>query len=484
MTVQPPGKVHQTMKTARIRPRLLLLYAPTLRTSGVATFTAGLCRIMEHHGWEVIVGLAWGTTYHDPRLFEEQHLDVKTIWMDARTGSEEGRIQAICRTIREARPQVVLHSCLDSAFAAVRRLRSAGRGDFTFCVVNHGSFPEHAASLLANRDVVDQVVCVSRWSYLALTSAGVALPGDRVHYIPNTVSSPTAPARTRQGSPPRIGYAGRLMPDKRFRDIFPFFRAVAAGNPATELWIAGDGPYADETRHFCGEFPGRVRHWGAVSREDLYTAFYPEIDIFINFSGAEGWSLAIGEAMAHGVVPVLSAFSGIFVEGLAQPNRTALILPTGDTDSAARLVGALLDNPDQLLTMSAEIRDLMTREYPMALFARRWAETLDGFLSSPQLQPISTLTTDSRSGLESARERLRRLLRRRFPHRDPGGEWPHFSSKKHAVLVAEIAGIMAGHERRAREQALSRMDTVSPLAGIQLEVLACRQPGRTGYSEQ
>ena len=459
---------------SRDRPRLLLIYAPTLRVSGVGSFTAALARLMAEHGWEVTVGLAWGHTFHEPRLFEEEYPDIRTVRMDARTGSEEGRIQALCRTFTRVGPDVVLHSCLNSAFAAVRRLRAAGEGRFTFCVVNHGSFAEHAACLLGNRDVVDQVVCVSRWSRLALSSAGTLLPEERLHHIPNTVSPPTAPCRRKEGRPPRIGYAGRLMPDKRYRDIFPFFRSLAGANPDAELWIAGDGPHADETRSFCGEFPGRVRYWGAVSREELYAGFYPELDLFVNFSAAEGWSLAIGEAMTHGAVPVLSAYAGIFTEDVARPGRTALVFPTGETGAAARLAGALLDDPERLQAMSAAARDLMAREYPEGLFARRWSETLEACLASPRTLPPTSAESERNPGVEGARERLRRLLRRRFPHRNPGGEWPHFSCRRYLELAGEIREAMARHERNAREKALAGLDVTSSLNRLQAEIL--RQP--------
>lgn len=459
---------------SRDRPRLLLIYAPTLRVSGVGSFTAALARLMAEHGWEVTVGLAWGHTFHEPRLFEEEYPDIRTVRMDARTGSEEGRIQALCRTFTRVGPDVVLHSCLNSAFAAVRRLRAAGEGRFTFCVVNHGSFAEHAACLLGNRDVVDQVVCVSRWSRLALSSAGTALPEGRARHIPNTAATPTAPLRERAGRPPRIGYAGRLMPDKRFPDVVPFFRTVAGANPDVELWIAGDGPHADEARSLCGEFPGRVRYLGPVSREELYAGFYPEIDILVNFSAAEaGKSLAICEAMAHGVVPVVAAFTGIFLEEFAVPDRTALLFPTGDTGSAARLALALLDDRERLRAMATEVRDLMAREYPEERFARQWAETLRLFLDQTWTDP--PLSAGDRSvSLERVRERLRRLLRRRFPHRNPGGEWPHFSCRRFLELAAEIREAMARHERNAREAALAGLDVTSSLGRLQAEIL--RQP--------
>lgn len=460
------------MRTSSKKPRLLLLYAPTLRASGVATFTATVARIMEACGWEVTVGLAWGNRFHNPLVFEEQYPGIKTIWMDARTGSEEGRVQAIYRTIRKVSPDVVLHNCLHSVFEAVRRLRRAGRKKFTFCVVNHGSFPEHTAFLLGNLDVVDQVVCVSRWSWLALRSAGVTMPDDRAHHIPNTVPAPTALFRNSDVRPPRIGYAGRLMPDKRFLDIFPFFRTVAAHDPLVELWIAGDGPYAEETLNFCEEFAGRVRYWGAVTRDDLYGNFYPHIDIIVNFSPAEaGKSLAICEAMTLGVVPVVAAFTGIFLEEFLEPIRTALLFPIGETAAAARLTLAVLGDPEKLQGMSTAVRDLMLQGYPVEHFARQWAATLERFLNSSQEQATQSTAAGQESSLEILREHVRRLLHRRFPHRDPGGEWPHFSGRMYPELVEEIKAVMGDLEKDERIKFISRLDAAGSLCRQQAEIL-------------
>jgi glycosyltransferase involved in cell wall biosynthesis len=436
------------MRSEIKQPKLLILYAPTVKSCGVATSIETIYRELGKRGWDVTIGLAWGEVFHDPRSFEYQHPGLKTVWMDARTGSEEGRVQAIVRTIKKVKPDIVLHTFLNSVFEAVRRLRAQGI-PFQLVTANRGSLPEQAASMIENVDVIDHVICVNRLSYLVMASFSNAFPPGHIHYIPNAVPPPMVSSKRSGRTPKRVGYAGRLARDKRFQDIFPFFRSLSEHDPSVELWVAGDGELAGEIKVLMDAFPERVKYFGSLTRKALYQNFYPAIDAFIHFSPAEGWSLSIGEAMINGAVPVVSMFSGIYTEALLRPTHNALFFPVGDTDSAARLVATLFNNPERLIEISHRAEELLLQEFSPDRFGERWSETLTTMLSKASESVSSrdkAILPKKEMQWETYKEMLRRLLKRRFLHKYSGEEWPHFLCKQ-KDLIEQIQEKMATIEQ-------------------------------------
>ncbi len=431
--------------------RALIIYYSSSVVCGVGTWVESLAQGLDERGWEVTVGLAWGRHFHDPRRIGACRPSLRTCWIDGRTGTEEGRVQAIERTIRRVRPDVVVLTCLDSAFEAVRRLRYGGT-KVRLLATNHGNFAHQAASLLERIDVVDMAVCVGRLSFEVMSSGAGAFPPERIRHIPNAVPPPLR-AREVHVSPFRVGYAGRLDDEacKRASDLGPFFDALARLSTTAELWIAGDGPQAGAVRAMAAPFAGRVCCFGRLSRTQLYQDFYPCLDVLVSFSSSEGWGLSIAEAMAHGVVPVSSAFSGIHLEGLVREGVNGLVFPVGQPARAAELAAGLFCDPVRLDVLARQAAADIQENYSPARFGNAWSRTLTDCLALPALplvsQPVS-LSRRSRFGLrEPQLERIRRLLRRRVPHASAGEEWPHYRCGD-AALTERLAREMAVIENR------------------------------------
>jgi glycosyltransferase involved in cell wall biosynthesis len=431
--------------------RVLVIYYSCSVVCGVGTWVESLSQELALRGWDVTVGLAWGRHFHDPRRIEACRPALKTCWMDGRTGTEEGRIQAIERTLRRLRPDVVILTCLDSAFEAVRRLRYGGT-KVRLLATNHGNFAHQAASLLEQVDVVDLAVCVGRLSFEAMSSGAGAFPPERIRHLPNAVPLPFR-AREAHDLSFRVGYAGRLDDEarKRASDLGPFFGALARLSTTAELWIAGDGPQEDALRAMAAPYSGRVRCFGRLTRTQLYQDFYPCLDVLVSFSSSEGWGLSIAEAMAHGVVPVSSAFSGIHLEGLVREGANGLVFPVGEPARAAELVAALFCDPVRLNRLARQAAVDIQEKYSPARFGEAWSRALTDCLALPELPPSprpASLSRRSRCGLrESQWERIRRLLRRRVPHASAGEEWPHYRCRD-AALTERLAREMAAIESR------------------------------------
>ncbi|MCF6289777.1 MAG: glycosyltransferase family 4 protein [Desulfobacterales bacterium] len=384
---------------------------------------------LRKHGWDVRVGLAWGRKYHDPRKVEAMRPDLKTVWLDGRTGTEEGRIRAIEKAIKTIRPDVVILTCLHDAFEAVRRLRYRGE-KFRLLATNHGNLPTQAAALLEHRDSIDMVVCVSRLSYEVMAKAPSGFEPERILHVANAVPLSSSGLKRKKRIPHRVGYAGRLSDDKRARDLVPFFAEMRKNCPAAELWIAGAGEAEEEIRALAESYPGKVRFLGQLSPRQMNTDFYPQVDVLVHFSPSEAWGYTLAEAMSHRVVVVASDFRGVYADRLLENGVNSRIFPVGDTARAAQLVCRLLAQPEEYDRLADQAKRHIERFFSLDTFADSWSKALARCMELPPLARPSrpaSLNRKGRRGMpESFWEGMRRLLGRRVPHASPGEEWPHY----------------------------------------------------------
>ncbi len=126
---------------------------------------------------------------------------------------------------------------------------------------------------------------------------------------------------------PVVIFAGKLIPRKRPLDVV---RAIERCEGELSLLMLGDGPLREEIRAFEARLP--VRCLGFVNQSDL-PAWYACGDILVLPSISEPWGLVVNEAMACGLIPVVSDAVGCapdLVEGVGE------IFPVADIDSLAR----------------------------------------------------------------------------------------------------------------------------------------------------
>ncbi|TWU05962.1 glycosyltransferase family 4 protein [Stieleria varia] len=427
--------------------KILILYYSSHTVCGIGTWLELLAPELEANGWEVTIGLAWGREFHDPAKIEACRPGFRTVWMDGRTGTEEGRVLAICRAIKQVDPEIVILNCLDSAFEAIQRVRNEGR-DLRLVVTNHGNFSHQAAALLSHRDEIDLAVCIGRQSMAVMGMPPWGFDAERLVHLPNAVQG-TANENESHGSALRVGFAGRLDSEgrKRVRDTIPFFQRLHELSPSAELWIAGDGNISHEIKEFANQFPEHVRCFGRLSREQLYRDFFPHLDVFVNFSSNEAFCLSIAEAMAHGVVPVTSEFFGLHDEGLVLPKVNALTFPVGDVEQAAILVAGLLNDSVERERMGDNARRHINENFSPHASGLRWSKALEECWARPSITSGTSFQTPRRRGKfgipESWLERYRRLRHRYFPHQSGGEEWPHYRCRNSDLLenVSNAMGI-------------------------------------------
>jgi glycosyltransferase involved in cell wall biosynthesis len=232
-----------------------------------------------------------------------------------------------------------------------------------------------AAFVRATLKMADAVVVLSR----AELNEYERLLGERgVVLLPNGIDcapyrkynrAPAAPSE-----PLRCAYIGRLAPRKGLEEIL-------ASMPSTRatLVIAGSGPDEARLRLRARELKveDRVRFAGAAFGEDK-ARLLSQADVLLLPSYSEGLPYALLEAMAAGVVPVVTRVGAI--PDVVDAGVHGLFVPVGDAQAIAASLASLDADRAWLARMSAACRKRVAGAYSIervaADFSGLYAELL------------------------------------------------------------------------------------------------------------
>lgn len=169
------------------------------------------------------------------------------------------------------------------------------------------------------------------------------IPPERFAVIPNAIEPAEFTVAARwQGGPIRLGYLGRLDPNKSPQDLPAVLDHLPARCPA-ELHFFGEGPERARLEQLAAEprYAGRIVLHGAVAQpQDALST----MDILLLPSRVEGFGLVLIEAMASGV-PVIAVASGGVTEVVRDEVNGLLVAPTADAGRAfAGAVTRLLED--------------------------------------------------------------------------------------------------------------------------------------------
>ena len=432
----------------------LLFVAPSAYLlGGVQDWLADLVAAQRQRGMTVTVAVP-DDAIHRRAPYAERYPNLAPIPFRNPTGSEAGRIQALEKLLRAHPDHLVAGVNIAALYPAVRRLRR--RGDFQGHLVMtlHAIEADYFADLRDQNDLIDGLVVTNRLSG-ELASAHGGMEAQRVFYAPYGVElgsewDEPAPATGEAGREPlRIAWVGRLeRGQKRVQDLAPILEALDAQGIPFQLTIAGDGPERPvvETSMAGRIAAGQVIVAGAIPRSELARRVYQTHQVLLITSQWETGPIVAWEAMATGMAVVSSRYVGSGLEGALVHGSTALLFPVGDAGEAASQL-ACLRNPARLRELGEAGFNLVKRRYSRDASLTAWMAAFQAVAALPPLPapgravPIAAAGgLDRRFGPETA-ERFRRLLRRRFRHREAGSEWPHsgHSSGDDASLL-KLAG--------------------------------------------
>jgi glycosyltransferase involved in cell wall biosynthesis len=181
-----------------------------------------------------------------------------------------------------------------------------------------------------------------------------------------------------------IGMAGALLPRKRHLTLIRAASALVGQIPGLRLLILGserDDAYVELLHREACEL-------GVADVLDLHgqvsdmNRFYNAMDMFVMPSGNEGFGYAAAEAMAAGVVTVVSDASSL-PEVLGTSGRTGFIIPLDDHTCLESIIRRIREDTCTRQTIAAAGRERVLKEFGLDRMIRE-TESFFASLLEPQ----------------------------------------------------------------------------------------------------
>ncbi len=192
------------------------------------------------------------------------------------------------------------------------------------------------------------------------------VPGQNVALLPNGIEcepflkyNRAVPAA---GEPLRLVYIGRLAPAKGLTETIEALALARSNGIAVQLVIAGSGPEEAGLRAMVRDLglASEVCFAGPSIGEDK-ALLLSQSDVLCLPSYGEGLPYALLEAMAAGVVPVVTNVGGI--PDVVQEGVHGKFVPVRDADAIAQAIEALSRDRATLACMSAASRKRIAGAY-------------------------------------------------------------------------------------------------------------------------
>lgn len=201
--------------------------------------------------------------------------------------------------------------------------------------------------------------------------------------MPVDVELFTAGTTTPKNVPPRILYAGNLVPSKGVDVLLRAYALLRQRGLACRLKILGEGAAQPLLERLARELgvSGDV-DWSSFVPQDRMPAEYgaSTVTVLPSRGQAEGLGLTLVEALLAGCAVVATPAGGI--PEVIQDGETGLLTRDGDAEDLARQVARLLEDAtlrERLITTgSARVKDT----YSAATAARRFLSLYDDLASS------------------------------------------------------------------------------------------------------
>jgi glycosyltransferase involved in cell wall biosynthesis len=231
-----------------------------------------------------------------------------------------------------------------------------------------------AAFVRASLRLTDAVVVLSRQQ---LEVFRARLAGHAVDVVPNGIDCTPYTVYNRAAAEPaqplRLIYIGRLAPGKGLTETVEALRIARLRGVAARLVLAGSGSEEARLRQHVRD-AGLAREvafvgpaWGAHKAQLLSQA-----DVFLLASYAEGLPYSLLEAMAAGVVPVVTRV-GAIPDVVAEHEHGLFVAPR-DAESIARAIARLAGDRVLLARMSAACRARIAAGYSLERVARDFSQ--------------------------------------------------------------------------------------------------------------
>lgn len=452
--------------------RLLIISRCHEPRGGADQIIADLCRHLPEHGWQARLALTAGKTFNRPENYKSVYPDLEILPVRGELGTRRQRLQSLRRVIQRERPSVVLGMRVFDLFEAIATIKSSCKQPPRFALGIRAFEPGYLQDLIDFGNVVDY--CMTSGELIAQSCVSIGtFPQDRVISIPGGVRTPAALRRTPEPDDRiRLLYAGRLeQAQKRVLDLCEITAQLRQHGIPFQLSICGSGPAEEELRLRLEPFiqSGQVQFHGWCDKQTLYDQHLPAADCFIHTAAFEGVTIAPREAMAHGVVPVISQFRGLATEGQFRHGHNCLTFPVGELSEATAAITRL--HHDRALWKRLSDAAVLSQQgkYSFDGAIKTWADAFSHCLDLPVRTgsiPKQTKTPPGRLSQLGLSEGLQHWIRTiagiPVQHSDPGSEWPTNSQSANAAFARRLTDFAEACDAAAHERSQAEMLVDAP----------------------
>ncbi len=279
------------------------------------------------------------------------------------------------RWLRSTGEAIVFPNWIWSAYPLCSRLRERGTPLRTVACCRSHDESSYYSKIADRLSHIDWIVSVSAESARELVQR-FPTHADRVRHIPTFVDRPDSLRRSYSHGPLRLLYSGRIEQlHKRALDLVDLAELLIERDVDFTLSVAGTGVRTDEFLRKMREVRhrGRIRLIGEI-RHDEMPAVYLDHDVFVQCSDTEGLSNSMLEAMAHGVVPVVTRANDEVLR-VVDHGANGFVSEVGDLETMAATIAQLSDRPESLVDIGRRAHSA-TADYSWAAYEPRFCQLL------------------------------------------------------------------------------------------------------------
>lgn len=168
----------------------------------------------------------------------------------------------------------------------------------------------------------------------------------------------------------KVLFVGRLKKSKGFDDLLPVIKSFERD---VDFLVIGEGVLSKRLKDVTN-----VTYFGKVKNDKIIT-YYDQSDIFILPSYAEVWPMTILEAMARGLVVLVSDIPGM--REIVQEGRNGYLFQPGDVVKMKELITFLKNNPKEVERISKNnLEDI--RKYTAEKIVPRYVQIYESLIGS------------------------------------------------------------------------------------------------------
>jgi glycosyltransferase involved in cell wall biosynthesis len=366
-------------------------YSASSDISGVTTWLVGFCVPLMRAGHQVVMHLHhFGDDAQQGSILPIlRRLGIETHTV-RHTGSLEADTRHTLKFLTEVQPDLFLPQCLHAHYCAAAH---AGRQGLPWIFTMHSDDPDYwcVAESLTPEAYGGSSVCVSQFLAQELHHK---VPATTPQVIPCGIPIPSTHA-TFSDQPFRVVYSGRLVEQQKcIHQVMRTLISTCRSSSRIEADVIGDGTEREACQQLVLEagLADRINFLGRVPPEQVPPLLARSQAILL-MSDFEGLPVALLEAMACGVVPVVRSIPSGIPE-LVHHEKTGLLV-ANDADAGAASLLRLATNPALWHHCSDNARSLVRDSYSADHCYQSWLSLISEYKARKRDSfPLST------SGLE------------------------------------------------------------------------------------